>query len=1074
MELGLTHPPESQGLQETSDFPNENGLFSTSISDWFATLPDGINFADYSSSNIEELGFDIPDNGLVDNGNQMTLSVTRQGTPQGLKRSVEETGFDREDCIDSALSGPRKKQRTDSQGVTNDEDKLSTCSQPVDLLGPGQFAGASGFVNPTDKTDILDNIPTILSAPPSLTTGESTGLDRQIWTGIPADGVVHSLEGVDCIGTRTAQSTPCVSRAQTPTVPSFLPGALPRNNDLPTPSSPARVSADDSDTNAKNQERTDREESVDSLFEGDIDMSEDIACEESSVDPTNYPSSNGYASSENLLAEQSNAAPHANVPPAVPISTPLSLPKTPATFQNRTQDSIAQKDNAESQASAPASTPISAQKAPAAFRSGTQNFTAQKYNGQLRASAALAYNHAIQPHDVVDSISRQLLNTVAPPDRPIQPYPKHNGPLDYLPSANNLHVRSVRVGEERLVSRIDDLERKISNLEYQKRNLIIELRERTNVDPTTGKSKLQTLKDDKSALKRRIGTMEAQLADILLKNKGLMDYITSLHAANNALMQQCYILTQSVPAAPGAQQNILRPSMPVSNGPGTHSQQVVAMNPAPQTPETQPNTPRPPMPAMIAPGPYPQPPGVASVTQASVPGPQVVAALSPIHTSMGTSVSQAPIVSASIARQPIKQTAAGHPLGPADSGLDCMPLPRSQPAHAPNSQQTMPQRQQVWSASAAGSSPPVTHPGPPVSHVPHPAALYQPQQQASAGAPMGSVTCAPVNPTAYFPQVPNQMAHPGAAAAQQNIYTAAPSGPITPGFVNGLSFGPQALTQAAHHVQPGRHQQFPVPGPGPVVTTASDPANPVATSTQSFPEPAAHFGAVQSQTPLQAPVPTRPHSIANQRDHFTSPVLTRATPSVQQETQTSGAPNPETIDLTNDQVDGAGEQQYTPQQNSVPERPASSSVKDFYKSVRRKNYSWLGNQNHAAPGYRYQPPTYVPPAPRPKSRVSATGRRTPAKGPTNGGRVQKTPKRAAKQSPKGSEGKEKAKARAKAVSPAPEPANVGADELTPEEQARRMEEILASPTPEPENMGADEPTPEEQARLMEMLMAGVE
>ena len=1138
MDLGLTHPPESQQQQETCALSEEDEALLASLNAALGNLPDGFDFAG--------LGLDLPDNALECNGNQLTPSMTQQATPQGHnKRSVDDTGFDRENGTDCTSTQQRKKQRSESQVITNPADISSPCTQPANHLGAARKpAGSPGPANPSDERHALESIPAVRSTPSGSTAGQHTEDDRAIHgtTSSTPPAVVNSIEGPDRAGTLTIQSVPSPSRIQTPTAALSLPGGLSRDVLSAPPSTEVEVS-----TISKGQARTDREGSYDSLFGEDIDMPEGIASEEPSVNLANDSSSDGRAVSEHTPVEQLNSVPHTNVPsPVSPAGAALSLPKAPATFQSRTLNSPAQEDNSKSRDSIPASAPLSLPKAPApfqdrtptctaqeqpggsrvsapptitpislpntpaAFQSGTQYSTGQNVAGQFRASAALAHKHMVQPQDVAASQSRQIVNIIAPPELPITPYPKHNGPLEYLPSTNNLHVRSVRVSEDHLVSQLNRLESRVAKLQREKKCLMAELSEHVDLDPATGKSKLQILKDENSTLRRQGRLMQAQLKDLMLKHEGLMEYCQNLHKANAHLMQHCALTS----AQPTAQANVPRPPMPVSssplgysqqhpvamdtvrqapgsqpitsrppiavgntpqhppvsripfpqkpraqpiaprppvtvgNTPGGHRRQSVSTNPFPQVPVSQPNAQQSPMSVGSTPGAHPQQQSVVMNSVPPVPGssPQVSAGHSPVRTSIAHPAFRPPSAVGSV-DQPTQQIPSQHPLGPTEPGSTGISQP-SQPVHAPNFQQTTPRRQQAWTAPAVDNSAmqqPIYHPEPA-----RPAMFHQARPQATARAPMGPVTCAPDFLTVYNPNATAQTGRTAAAAAPQPFHPATPAGPVAPGSVDGSSNGSEVSTQEAHPVHSGSHQQFSAPAPGPAMTTAPNPAKPVATCAPSVQEQAINFGAVQPQLGLQAPVAMRPHRLANRPDPFMSPNPAPAARPFQTEMRTSSAPNPVTVDLTGDQSNGAGGQQNMPQQTPQtpqPERPGSRSIEDFYQSIRSKKFSWLGDQNHTTRGYRYKPPTYVPPMPQPKSRRNSrtsVGRKSPINSPANPGKVQKTPKRATKPSPaKGSKAK-KSPAKVKSASPAPEPETRDADALTAQEEeyARILEEAM--------------------------------
>lgn len=983
MDLGLTLAPESQQRHGTSDTPlDDDPTFWDPFHDIFddpSNSADVQDFAALIASNDQQ-----PDLQTADNGYHVAYSMIQPDTAQGQKRTVEETGFELEQGTDSASAGSPKKPCIEHQAPAGNDDAHAQASQPLDLPGVGYFTAPSVSSGPASEVDILQNVPALPQAASALTTHETTGNGVQVRAascGVSAKFIRNVTDGRR---RSDATSEPCKSHERPISAPLSLPGIFSQNHGLPTPaSSGRRSSAGGNSTDEKEEARIDREASTDSLFD-EVEVDVDMTGEESAVRITNETVPDTHAIPRNTPVDETNTFPNAR-PQVALAATTISLPKAPPEF--------------------PVSVPYPAP----------------------RASTALVQNHAIQSQDVVASQSREMLHAVAPPVRHISPYPRHGGPLDYFPSANNLHTRNTEISHNHLVSRLDETEKRNSKLTYERTKLIASFRENIELDPATGKTTVQLLREEIATMKKNRGTLEAQLADSRQRtgsleaqladsqhqvaesrqrHDGLLNHFHGLESAHIALINQCHFL-------------------------GFYKH-IHAMNQSQGAPTPQQNAPRAPMPTNNSPAVYPQrSAAVATVHQAQAPDGTLV---SPVSNQMS------PVA------PPPMHTPAGYPVGPTTSGsvlqhgISIMPRPRSATSAFPQPAQ----QQGHHSATATGRPVPqsTNHPGP-SAHTPRPqtpagtpmvpytsqgqvrtthpnvsgplpqqihaptpvrpialghtnaassvtqfpaqalhsAATRPPQQQMYAPIPMGPHSSGPVNPArSQTSPIPAQVAQPVASQPQQQVQAQFSVGPNAIGPANRA--GTPIYPAPAQTVQP-----VPAPAPArPAVSYASPvpvqamrpvaavhPHNQVQAPTPMMSNPGGPVNPIGTQTfPVPGQVALSVEHPSNQQQAFPGPV----------DPASSGATNQATIDLTADE-DSAGARQATSQSAT----PNEDRAQEFYKVVRRKDYNWLGNQNHMQQGFQYKPPTHPTVAKSQKSRsrpnsrgkTTATTRSSPAK-----------------------------------------------------------------------------------------------
>ncbi|OJJ74022.1 hypothetical protein ASPBRDRAFT_194910 [Aspergillus brasiliensis CBS 101740] len=112
---------------------------------------------------------------------------------------------------------------------------------------------------------------------------------------------------------------------------------------------------------------------------------------------------------------------------------------------------------------------------------------------------------SLDHQEIVDSTNREALQRVFAEPEYVSPYPVYGGPLGYMPSAPNIHVRCIEVSDDRTNLRLATLRNKVQQLTLERNKYKQEwalASDMTAVDPATGKTKQQTLLEQNAMLRR--------------------------------------------------------------------------------------------------------------------------------------------------------------------------------------------------------------------------------------------------------------------------------------------------------------------------------------------------------------------------------------------------------------------------------------------------------------------------------------------------------------------------------------------------------------------------------------------
>ncbi|GLA63585.1 hypothetical protein AtubIFM54640_004738 [Aspergillus tubingensis] len=112
---------------------------------------------------------------------------------------------------------------------------------------------------------------------------------------------------------------------------------------------------------------------------------------------------------------------------------------------------------------------------------------------------------SLDHQDIFDSTNREALQRVFAEPEYVSPYPLYGGPLGYMPSAPNIHVRCIEVSDDRTNLRLATLRNKVQQLTLERNKYKQEwalASDLTAMDPATGKTKQQTLLEQNAMLRR--------------------------------------------------------------------------------------------------------------------------------------------------------------------------------------------------------------------------------------------------------------------------------------------------------------------------------------------------------------------------------------------------------------------------------------------------------------------------------------------------------------------------------------------------------------------------------------------
>ncbi|KAA8652181.1 hypothetical protein EYZ11_000490 [Aspergillus tanneri] len=109
---------------------------------------------------------------------------------------------------------------------------------------------------------------------------------------------------------------------------------------------------------------------------------------------------------------------------------------------------------------------------------------------------------SLDSQDIIANTSREVFRRVYQEPEYTSPYPAYGGRLGYLPSAPGVHVRYIEVAENRMNYRLSSLRDRVQQLTRERNKYRNEWVQWATVDPATGKTKEQLLREENVTLRR--------------------------------------------------------------------------------------------------------------------------------------------------------------------------------------------------------------------------------------------------------------------------------------------------------------------------------------------------------------------------------------------------------------------------------------------------------------------------------------------------------------------------------------------------------------------------------------------
>ncbi|OJD26285.1 hypothetical protein ACJ73_02341 [Blastomyces percursus] len=151
-------------------------------------------------------------------------------------------------------------------------------------------------------------------------------------------------------------------------------------------------------------------------------------------------------------------------------------------------------------------------------------------------------NFRLEKEDILATLYREIFRHVPKPQEYISPYPKYRGPLGYFPSAPATHARCIEVAPDDMAERLEDCRRKLRKVSSERskyRNVWIEWK---TVDPLTGRTKEQSLKEEPFRLKRALLAQERKAEEFRKQAEDWRGQYNNLALAYNGLVQHLHLL----------------------------------------------------------------------------------------------------------------------------------------------------------------------------------------------------------------------------------------------------------------------------------------------------------------------------------------------------------------------------------------------------------------------------------------------------------------------------------------------------------------------------------------------------
>ncbi|KAL2363739.1 hypothetical protein RJZ56_003370 [Blastomyces dermatitidis] len=160
-------------------------------------------------------------------------------------------------------------------------------------------------------------------------------------------------------------------------------------------------------------------------------------------------------------------------------------------------------------------------------------------------------NFRLEKEDILATRYREIFRHVPKPQGYISPYPKYRGPLGYFPSAPATHARCIEVAPDDMAERLEDCRRKLRKVSSERRRYKNVWVEWKTVDPLTGRTKEQTLKEEPFRLKRALLAQERKAEEFRKQAEDWCGQYNNLALAYNGLVQHLHLLQAAqIPGRP--------------------------------------------------------------------------------------------------------------------------------------------------------------------------------------------------------------------------------------------------------------------------------------------------------------------------------------------------------------------------------------------------------------------------------------------------------------------------------------------------------------------------------------------
>ncbi|KAE8371348.1 hypothetical protein BDV26DRAFT_286858 [Aspergillus bertholletiae] len=152
--------------------------------------------------------------------------------------------------------------------------------------------------------------------------------------------------------------------------------------------------------------------------------------------------------------------------------------------------------------------------------------------------------------DLAANASREVLQRIQEEPEYTTPYPQYGGPLGYLPSAPSVHVKYVEVAEDRMNYRLSCLKDRVYQLTCERNKYKNAWFQWTTIDPATGKTKEQLLREENAMLRRVSSQHQNRVEQYKREAMEWKNRLHELGTTYNNLLYEIHVQKQVPTVAP--------------------------------------------------------------------------------------------------------------------------------------------------------------------------------------------------------------------------------------------------------------------------------------------------------------------------------------------------------------------------------------------------------------------------------------------------------------------------------------------------------------------------------------------